>query len=177
MSCTLALNSAQRSSWSWRAPDRRRRIHGHARRSVRRAALAARHQVIGGRLSLESPSSRPPRARRRCRRSKPTWRRSCARLNCTWSPAEITVGVAVSCAVGAGAVAGGAVAAGGGRGCALFAARNSGQGNQKEGEINRLFRSFKGVLLSQKTRVNRSGQSGFVSPQLAASRIRAPIKS
>jgi hypothetical protein len=34
-------------------------------------------------------------------------------VSCTWSPAEITDGVAVSSAVGAGAVAGGAVSTGG----------------------------------------------------------------
>ena len=40
-------------------------------------------------------------------------------LNCTWSPAEITVGVAVSCAVGAPTATGGA-SAGGGNGAAFF---------------------------------------------------------
>ena len=38
-------------------------------------------------------------------------------VNCTWSPAEITVGEAVNCAVGAGAAAGGGAACGGGAGC------------------------------------------------------------
>jgi hypothetical protein len=37
-------------------------------------------------------------------------------VNCTWSPAEITVGVAVRCAVGAGAAADGGAACGGGIG-------------------------------------------------------------
>jgi hypothetical protein len=52
-------------------------------------------------------------------------------VSCTWSPAEITVGVAVSCAVGAGAAAGGALLCGRRR-LLFLASCNSNQGNKQD---------------------------------------------
>jgi hypothetical protein len=69
--------------------------------------------------------------------------------NCTWSPAEITVGVAVSCAVGAAAVAGGAACGGGGNGfCFLQPETATKATSRKTGTKIRL-RMFNVVLPSR----------------------------
>jgi hypothetical protein len=67
-------------------------------------------------------------------------------VNCTWSPAEITVGVALSCAVGAGAVADGAVSTGG-RGLLFLQPATAVKAIKRRAEVNRQFRSFKRILL------------------------------
>jgi hypothetical protein len=86
--------------------------------------------------------------------------------NCTWSPAEITVGVAVSVAVGVTAVAGGAVAAGGGRGLLFLQPETAVKATKRSADIKKPFRSFKGVLLFSKNSSQCFGQSCVVSPQL-----------
>ena len=68
-------------------------------------------------------------------------------VNCTWSPAEITVGVAVSCAVGAGAIAVGAVSAGG-NGLLFFLQPDTAvKATKRRAKVNNPLRSFKGILL------------------------------
>jgi hypothetical protein len=66
--------------------------------------------------------------------------------SCTWSPAEITAGVAVSVAVGVGAVTGGAVSAGGGRGLLFLHPDTAVKAIKRRVEVNKPLRSFKEVL-------------------------------
>ena len=69
--------------------------------------------------------------------------------NCTWSPAEITVGVAVSRAVGAAAAAGGGAACAGGNGfCFLHPETATKATSRKIGTRTR-FRIFNVVLPSR----------------------------
>jgi hypothetical protein len=72
-------------------------------------------------------------------------------VNCTWSPAEITVGVAVSCAVGVVAVAGGAVSSWDGKGCFFLLHPETAVMARSRRAIAKMdFRSFNGILLLQK---------------------------
>jgi hypothetical protein len=91
-------------------------------------------------------------------------------VNCTWSPAETTVGVAVSVAVGVSAVADGAVSAGGGRGLLFLqpdtAVNTEVRATKRRADVKKPFRSFKEVLLFSTNSSQCSGQSGFVSPRL-----------
>jgi hypothetical protein len=89
-------------------------------------------------------------------------------VNCTWSPAEITVGVAVSVAVGVGVVAGGAVSAGGGRGLLFLQPETAVKATKRRAEVKKPCRSFKGVLLLSKRSSQCFGQSGFRIAALAA---------
>jgi hypothetical protein len=97
--------------------------------------------------------------------------------NCTWSPAEITVGVAVSVAVGVSAVAGGAVSAGGGRGLLFLqpdtAVKATDRATKRRAEFKKPLRSFKGVLLCSKNSSQCFGQSGFRAIRLRIAALAA----
>jgi len=64
-------------------------------------------------------------------------------VNCTWSPAEITVGVAVNCAVGAAGAAAGAVSSGGGASGFLWHPETATTARSAKAEIEKRFRGFK----------------------------------
>ena len=91
-------------------------------------------------------------------------------VNCTWSPAEITVGVAVSCAVGAGAVAAAELSPRGGNGCFFLHPETATKATSKSEDVkSRDSRSFKGMLLLKKSSES-SGRPGF----LESSRVPPP---
>jgi hypothetical protein len=93
-------------------------------------------------------------------------------LNCTWSPAEITVGVALNCAVGAPVLVAGASSADG-KGAVFFLQPETAvTATSKRAIIN--FCVFKGILLLKKGQVALSGNRVFLSPQRAAFRFQHP---
>jgi hypothetical protein len=68
-------------------------------------------------------------------------------LNCTWSPAEITVGEAFSTAVGAGDVEGGGAVSSASGGCFFLQPGNVVKASSSAKETKTDFRSFNGMLL------------------------------
>jgi hypothetical protein len=90
-------------------------------------------------------------------------------VNCTGSPAEITVGVAVSVAVGVGAVAVGAVSDGGGRGLFFLQPDTAVKATKRRADVKKTFRSFMGILLVSKKLSQCFGHSGLVSPRMPSS--------
>jgi hypothetical protein len=95
-------------------------------------------------------------------------------LNCTWSPAEITVGVAVNCAVGAPEVAAGASSPGGKGAVFLLQPETATRATSKRAIEKMDFCVFKGILLLKKSQVALSGNRVFLSPQRAAFRFQHP---
>ena len=87
-------------------------------------------------------------------------------VNCTWSPAEITVGVAVSSAVGAGAVADGAVSSAGGKGGFFLHPETAAKATSRRAIRKMFFCVFKGILLLRKGQVSLPGLRDFVSPRV-----------
>ena len=93
-------------------------------------------------------------------------------LNSTWSPAEIAVGVAVNCAVGAPKLAGGA-SSDDGKGAVFFLQPETAVSATSKRAII-IFCVFKGILLLKKGQVALSGNRVFLSPQRAGFRFQHP---
>ncbi len=128
--------------------DRRRRIHRHARRCVGRAASAARHQMIGGRrgrrhgLHAHEGTSPMPSIETRRRVGRAPGQNAPGRQ--PKSPS----GVAVICAVGAGADVAAEPSPKAGGGGLLLATCNGDQGNENnKRRLKTRKRRFKGILL------------------------------
>ena len=83
--------------------------------------------------------------------------------NCTWSPAEITLGVAVSCAVGAAAVAGGGAACAGGNGFCFLQPENVTKATSNKAGTKIRFTFFNVVLPSRKFRFQFSAIRSYLS--------------
>lgn len=79
--------------------------------------------------------------------------------SCTWSPAEITVGEAVNCAVGAGAAAGGGAASGGGNGCFFLHPETATKAASRTTGTRIRLRIFNFVLLPEMLNVFPSGSA------------------
>jgi hypothetical protein len=97
-------------------------------------------------------------------------------VNCTWSPAEITVGVAVKSAVGAPPAPAGA-SPWFGRGCCFFLHPETAvKATSRREKIKMDLRCLKGILLLKKSSTHPFGAPGFlVLPR--AHLAPAPIKS
>jgi hypothetical protein len=109
-------------------------------------------------------------------------------VNCTWSPAVITLGVAVSCAVGAGTVAGGGASWGGGNAAFFLHPETAIKDASRTTGTRIRLRIFNLVLLPKNSK-SSSGRLGLMislrsrrtaMPPLSGStgrRIQATIKS
>jgi hypothetical protein len=96
-------------------------------------------------------------------------------LNCTWSPAEITVGVALNCAVGAPPEFVVGASSADGKGVVFFLQPETATSATSKRAIEKMdFCVLKGILLLKKGQVALSGNRVFLSPQRAAFRFQHP---